>query len=261
MSEIQVCEGIWRTRCGQRVVVTQCEPVDGQRWTDGVRRYSDDGRYYLSDRGAGEDLVEFVRPLPESSQRAPVSRPAETESTTAVAGGVSEDPGRIIYQLEQRLEAAKERNSKALGRLSDANAEIERLKAELKIVERGRDLANADADHLRTEFTAAQQLRAENESLTVRLQRAEVAAAEALQRWETTSRCACELSQHLRGCDRDTPKPTANPAAPALSGVIPVHRTTHEERVHRAAAVHRTADVSAGSAGPGSTRQPDRAAG
>lgn len=173
MSEIevrwQVCEGIWRTRCGQRVVVTQCEPVDGQRWTDGVRRYSDDGRYYLSDRGAGEDLVAFVGPLPDKSQRAPVSRPAETESTTAVAGGVNDDPGRIIYELEQRLEAAKERNSKALGRLSDANAEIERLKAELKtanatISNQSADIARLQAEW-QTEFTAAQQLRSENAQL------------------------------------------------------------------------------------------------
>ena len=83
--------------------------------------------------------------------------------------GVSDDPGRIIYELEQRLEAAKERNSKALGHLSDANAEIERLKAELKtanatISNQSAEIARLQADW-QTEFTAAQQLRSENAQL------------------------------------------------------------------------------------------------
>jgi septal ring factor EnvC (AmiA/AmiB activator) len=135
-------------------------------------------------------------------------------------GGVSEDPGRIIYELEQRLAAETKRTEQAQRYVSDANealnektatiarlqarlaehgAEIERLKTELKIAERGRDLANADADHLRAEFAAAQQLRAENESLTVRLQRAEVAAAEALQRWETTEQVCLKIITALAG--------------------------------------------------------------
>jgi len=150
---VQICEGIWRNRSGQRLVITQCKPDDdGQRWTDGDQRYSDNGSFYGRYGGCSEqDLVEYIGPFPYSSQRAPVSRPAETESTTAVAGGVSDDPGRIIHNLEQRLEAAKNRNSQALNQLmerdqaiNEKTAEIDKLKAEW-----------------RSEFTAAQQLRSE----------------------------------------------------------------------------------------------------
>jgi exonuclease VII large subunit len=161
------------------VVITQCEPVGGQQWTDGFEYYSDDGRYYQSQREDSQDLVSFVGLLP-------VNRPAETESTTAVAGGVSEDPGRIIYNLEQRLEAAKERNSKALNQLAERDkainektAEIERLRAELERTQAWRTAATdahlqsetlrieqqTEIERLRaewrTEFTAAQQLRSE----------------------------------------------------------------------------------------------------
>ena len=92
---VQICEGVWRNRTGQRVLITRCEPVGGQQWTDGFECYSDDGRYYQSQREDSQDLVAFVGLLP-------VSRPAETESTTAVAGSVSDDPGRIIYELKEQ---------------------------------------------------------------------------------------------------------------------------------------------------------------
>jgi len=159
---VQICEGIWRNRTGQRVVITRCEPVGGQQWTDGFEYYSDDGRYYQSQREDTQDLVSFVGLLPDSL-------PARTDTTTAVAGGVSDDSGRIIYDLEKRLKAA---NATIIGQ----TAEIDRLKAELQ-----------------RDFAAAQQLRADNESLTVRLQRAEVAAAEALQRWETTEQVCLKI--------------------------------------------------------------------
>jgi uncharacterized coiled-coil protein SlyX len=95
------------------MVITQCEQVNGQQWTDGYELYSDDGTYYQSQREDTQDLVAFVGPLP-------VSRPAETDIATAVAGGVSDDPGRIIYDLEERLEAA---NATIIGQ----TAEIDRL--------------------------------------------------------------------------------------------------------------------------------------
>jgi chromosome segregation ATPase len=149
---------------------------------------SDDGRF--SAKESNLDLVEHLGPLPDSSQRAPVSRPAETESTTAVAGGVSDDPGRIIYNLEQRLEAAKERNSKAMNQLAERDktinektAEIDRLRTELQQTQVWRTAATdahsqsevqrtemqAENERLQaewqTEFTAAQKLRSEVQQL------------------------------------------------------------------------------------------------
>jgi uncharacterized small protein (DUF1192 family) len=132
-------EGIWRNRLRQRVVVTQCEPVDGQRWTDGAHHFEDNGAL-LTFSHSNLDLVEYIGPLPDSSQRAPVSRPAETESTTAVAGGVSDDPGRIIFVLEERLKAA--------------NAEIERLRTELEQSQGVRTNLAAEIERLQAELKA-----------------------------------------------------------------------------------------------------------
>ena len=159
---VQMCEGIWRNRSNQRLMITRSEPIDGQQWTDGAECYSDDGTYDAILGEGDQDLVAFVGLLPDSL-------PARTDTTTAVAGSVSEDPGRIIYNLEEKLKAA---NATIIGQ----TAEIDRLKAELQ-----------------RDFAAAQQLRADNESLTVRLQRAEVAAAEALQRWETTEQVCLKI--------------------------------------------------------------------
>jgi chromosome segregation ATPase len=72
---------------------------------------------------------------------------------------VSDDPGRIIHNLEQRLEAAKNRNSQALNQLverdqaiNEKTAEIDRLQAQW-----------------RSEFNAAQQLRSEVQQLELLL--------------------------------------------------------------------------------------------
>ncbi len=172
---VQMCEGVWRNRTGQRVVITQCEPVGGQQWTDGLEFYSDDGRYYQSQREDSQDLVSFVGLLP-------VNRPAETESTTAVAGGVSEDPGRIIYELEERLAAETKRTEQAQRYIStnealdEKTAEIDRLRIELQETYAGWSGSNsalaeqtAEIDRLKaqwqSEFTAAQQLRSEVQQL------------------------------------------------------------------------------------------------
>ena len=131
MSEIQVCEGVFRQKCGRYVAVIPCERREGgQLWTDGVLYYADDGTVTFHEGGCAVDLVEYIGPFPQQDQ----------------------------------------------------TVEIERLKAEWQ-----------------SEFTAAQQLRAENESLTVRLQRAEVAAAEALQRWETTEQVCLKIITALAG--------------------------------------------------------------
>jgi predicted RNase H-like nuclease (RuvC/YqgF family) len=168
--------------------------VHGQRWTDGLLTYSDDGSWAHDGHETTEDLVEYIGPLPGSSQRAPVSRPAETESTTAVEGSVSEDPGRIIHNLEQRLEAAKNRNRHAQEQLAqrhqtinDQTAEIDRLRTELQQTQAWRTAAtdaHSQSEALRieqateierlkaewqSEFTAAQQLRSQVEQLELLL--------------------------------------------------------------------------------------------
>jgi uncharacterized small protein (DUF1192 family) len=163
-----MCEGVWRNRTGQRVVITQCEPVGGQQWTDGLEFYSDDGRYYQSQREDSQDLVSFVGLLP-------VNRPAETESTTAVAGGVSEDPGRIIYELEERLAAETKRTEQAQRyvstnqALNEKTAEIERLRTELQQTQAWRTAAtdaHSQSETLRIEQqTEIERLKADNEQL------------------------------------------------------------------------------------------------
>ena len=130
---VQICEGIWRARCGQRVVITRCDPLGDQRWTDGIHRYYDDGKYNYDRSQSGSDLVEYIGLLPDKSQ-------------------------------------------------GDQTAKIELLRTTL------------------TQQTAEiDRLRSENESLTVRLQRAEMVAAEALQKWETTEQVCLKIITALTG--------------------------------------------------------------
>lgn len=70
MSETQVCEGVWRNRIGQRLVITPREAsMSGPMWTDGTYYYADDGAFWGDPRRtADEDLVEYVGPLPDQSQ-------------------------------------------------------------------------------------------------------------------------------------------------------------------------------------------------
>ena len=131
MSEIQVCEGIWRQKCGRYVAVITCEPREGgQRWTDGVLFYADNGTVTFHEGGCAVDLVKYIGPLPVPDQTAKI----ELLRTT----------------------------------LTQQTAEIDRL-------------------------------RSENESLTVRLQRAEMVAAEALQKWETTEQVCLKIITALAG--------------------------------------------------------------
>jgi len=119
------------------------------------------------------------------------------------AGGVSDDPGRIIFDLEEQLKAAN-------ATISDQSAENERLQAEWQSQSTTAQQLRSDGDRLRsevkrlerqsaeydlgwknaistlaerltentrlqaewqTEFTAAQQLRSENERLKAEIER------------------------------------------------------------------------------------------
>lgn len=105
---VQICEGIWRNRCGQRLYITERKPVHGQRWTDGLRIYSDDGTWVLDGHETAEDLVEFVRPLPDSSQpdqSAEIDRlKAEWQSEFTAAQQLRSE----VAQLERLLDDARD---------------------------------------------------------------------------------------------------------------------------------------------------------
>jgi len=159
-----MCEGVWRQKCGRYVAVIPCERREGgQRWTDGIIHYFDDGTVTFAEGGSVVDLVEYVGPFPVPDQS------AETQSTTAVAGGVSEDPGRIIFDLEERLKTAN-------AEISYQAAESERLLADWLSQSTTAQQLRSEGDRLRAEnerlqaewqaeFTAAQQLRSEGEQL------------------------------------------------------------------------------------------------
>ncbi len=131
---IQACEGVWRQKCGRYVAVIPCDRREGgQRWTDGIIHYFDDGTVTFAEGGSVVDLVEYIGPFPYSSQRAPVSRPAETESTTA-------EIDRLRIELQETYAGWSDSNSA----LAEQTVEINKLKAEWQ-----------------SEFNAAQQLRSE----------------------------------------------------------------------------------------------------
>ena len=132
---VQMCEGIWRTRCGQRVVVTRCESDDGRQWTDGVDYYSYDGSIWGDEQARSRhDLVAFVGLLPDKSQ---VDQAAEIARLQAE-----------LQQTQAWRSAATDAHSQSETLRIEQATEIERLKAEW-----------------RSEFTAAQQLRSEVQQL------------------------------------------------------------------------------------------------
>ena len=122
MSEIQVCEGIWWNRWRQRLVITRCEPRDGQQWTDGAEYYSDDGTYNALRGKTGRDLVEHLGPLPQQDQTAEIDRlRAEWRSEFNAAQQLRSE----VAQLEQLLDDARDnlRDLEAAARAFDHHCE------------------------------------------------------------------------------------------------------------------------------------------
>jgi chromosome segregation ATPase len=98
--------------------------------------------------------VEHLGPLPDSSQRAPVSRPAETESTTARYISTNEllnEKTAEIDRLRTELEQAQAWRTAA----TDAHSQSEALR-----IEQTAEIARLQAER-QSEFNAAQQLRSE----------------------------------------------------------------------------------------------------
>jgi len=105
---VQLCEGIWRNRCGQRLLITQSDPDDEQQWTDGHKRYSDNGSYYGRDEGKSiNDLVEYIGPFPQSDQAAESER-LQSEARNTADAETAEYAARLEGLLDNTREALRD---------------------------------------------------------------------------------------------------------------------------------------------------------
>ena len=104
---VQACEGVWRQKCGRYVAVISCEPREGgQRWTDGVLYYADNGTVTFHEGGCAVDLVEYIGPLPQQDQTAEIERlKAEWQSEFTAAQQLRSE----VAQLERLLDEAREK--------------------------------------------------------------------------------------------------------------------------------------------------------
>jgi hypothetical protein len=182
---------LWRQRNGHVVVVKTLDndAPDLYRFQSvncGTQGWFPRGRHSLGEDNHPLDLVRFLGIVRSADQKPKPSAPCQAAEIERLRTEVE----RLERQSAQYDAGWKT----ALSTLAERLTENERLQAELQTVKSLRNLANTDSS---AEFTAAQQLRAENESLTVRLQRAEVAAAEALQKWETTEQVCLKIITEL----------------------------------------------------------------
>jgi len=152
---VQLCEGIWQNGMGERLYITERSPVRGQRWTDGLRRYSDDGSWALDGQDTNENLVEHIRPFPQPDQS------AEIERLNTVLG----EQASVIDSLKESNERLQAEALQAQRYVSDANEKInqqtrtiEHLSDKVRSLERFNDDKESDLDHLR-------QLRRTNEAI------------------------------------------------------------------------------------------------
>ena len=130
---MQMCEGVWRTRCGQRLYITEREPVHGQRWTDGLRIYSDDGSWALDGHETIEDLVEYIGPLPDKSQQ---NQTAEIE--------------RLKAEWQREFTAAQQLRSK----VAQLDLRLEEVQDELRELQEGREATERHCEGARSAFLA-----------------------------------------------------------------------------------------------------------
>jgi len=113
---VQVCEGVWRQKCGRYVAVISCEPREGgQRWTDGVLYYADDGTVTFHEGGCAVDLVEYIGPFPQPDQAAEIARlQAEWQSEFTAAQQLRSENDRLQSEIERlrgELQQSEVRNT------------------------------------------------------------------------------------------------------------------------------------------------------
>ena len=127
---VQMCEGVWRTRCGQRLYITEREPVHGQRWTDGLRIYSDDGSWALDGHETIEDLVEYIGPFPQPDQSAEIER--------------------LRADWQREFTAAQQLRSK----VAQLDLRLEEVQDELRELQEGREATERHCEGARSAFLA-----------------------------------------------------------------------------------------------------------
>jgi hypothetical protein len=158
---VQICEGVWRNRSGQRLVITQFKRADdGQQWTDGDQRYSDNGSFYGCYGGCSEqDLVEHLGPLPDKSQG---DQTAEIDRLRAEGADAIE---RLQAKWQTEFTAAQQLRSKIAG----LQAEIERLQTELKgyAADSHRQLRNLQESHNKVTANLQAEQRGEREGFRI----------------------------------------------------------------------------------------------
>ena len=150
---VQACEGVWRQKCGRYVAVISCEPREGgQRWTDGVLYYADDGTVTFLEGGCAVDLVEYIGPIPQPDQTAKIDllRTTLTEQTAEI--------DRLRAELEQSQGVRK-----------SLAAEIERLQTELRgyAAESHRQLRALQESHNKVTATLQAEQRGEREGFRI----------------------------------------------------------------------------------------------
>jgi len=119
-----------------------CEPRScGQRWTDGVVYYADNGTVTAYPEGSAVDLEEYIGPLPDKSQG---DQTAKIELLRTTLTQQTAEIDRLRIELQETYAGWSGSNSA----LAEQTAKSDRLQAEWQ-----------------TEFTAAQQLRSQVEQL------------------------------------------------------------------------------------------------
>jgi len=100
---VQICEGIWRQNCGRYVVVMSCEPRScGQRWTDGVVYYADNGTVTAYPEGCAVDLEEYIGPFPQPDQTAAIERlQTEWQSEFTAAQQLRSEGDRLQAEVDR----------------------------------------------------------------------------------------------------------------------------------------------------------------
>lgn len=156
MSEIQLCEGIWRNRVGRRMAITQCDPDNGQQWTDGDQRYSDSGSFFGCYGGESEeDLVQYLGPLPNADQT------AEIERLNTVLG----EQADVIDALKEDNKRLTEEALQAQRYVSDVNEKInQQTKTIEHLGDRVSTLENVN-ENLDSEIAYQRELRRTNEAI------------------------------------------------------------------------------------------------